>query len=90
MDEGVTMITLKNLLLLVCVIWYVGMAALMLTKPAWVARYVARSKMWRAYLTKIRGWSPEELHGDGLPRLIRVQGLLAFLPVLIVIIVLLV
>ena len=44
--------------------------------------------MWTAYLTKVRGWSSAELEGDDLPRLIRVQGLLAFVPVAIIVIVL--
>jgi hypothetical protein len=90
MDEREAMITLRNLVILICVIWYVAMAALMLAKPEWVARYVARSRMWTTYLTKVRGWSPKDLQSDDLRRLIRVQGLLAFLPIVIVVIMLLV
>jgi hypothetical protein len=90
MDEREAMMTLRNVALSICAIWYVTMAALMLARPEWVARYVARSKMWTTYLTKVRRWSAEDLHGDHVQRLIRVQGLLAFLPILIVAIVLLV
>jgi hypothetical protein len=87
-DYGDAMTILKNLALWICLIWYIAMAALMLAKPELVARYVARSKMWTTYLTKVRGWSSEEVHSDELVRLIRVQGLLACLPIAIAIIVL--